>query len=85
MEAEEELVAHSAQANEIKYQVVTTEGLEVGAMASEQVTQLIGTQDVQIESGGETESEEDVEQVLDVESGKTKGQEGSAREVVYRY
>lgn len=29
MEAEEELVAHSAQANEIKYQVVTTEGLEV--------------------------------------------------------
>ena len=54
-------------------------------MASEQVTQLIGTQDVQIESSGETESEEDVEQVLGVESGKTKGQEGSAREVVYRY
>jgi len=75
----------SSQGTDVEYQGITTEEPEKGALAPERVTQLIGAQGVQIESVGETESEEDLEQVFDVESGKTMDQEGSEREVIFRY
>ena len=75
----------SSQGTDVEYQGITTEEPEKGALAPERVTQLIGAQEVQIESVGETESEEDLEQVFDVESGKTMDQEGSEREVIFRY
>ena len=77
--------AQSSQGTEVEYQGITAEEPEKDAVASERVTQLIGAQEVQIESVGETESEEDLEQVFDVESGKTIDQEGSEIEVVFRY
>lgn len=76
--------AQSSQGTEVEYQGVTTEEPEKGVVAPERVTQLVGSQEVQIESVGETESEEDLEQVFDVESGKTTDQEGSEREVIFR-
>ena len=85
VEAQEGMEAQSSQGTEVEYQGVTSEKPEKGAVVSERVTQLIGAQEVQIESVGETESEEDLEQVFDVESGKTIDQEGSEREVVFRY
>lgn len=87
VEAEEGMEAKSLQGTEVEYQGVTTEEPEKGAVAPEQMTELIGAQEVQIapQSSSETESEEDLEQVFDVESGKTMDQEGSEREVVFRY
>ena len=79
--------AKSSQGTEVEYQGVTAEEPEKGIVAPEEMTELIGAQEVQIvpQSGSETESEEDLEQVFDVESGKTMDQEGSEREVVFRY
>ena len=87
VEAEEGMEAQSLQGTEVEYRGVTTEEPEKDIVAPEQMTELIGAQEVQIapQSGSETESEEDLEQVVDVESGKTMDQEGSEREVVFRY
>ena len=86
VEAEEGMEAQSLQGTEVEYQGVTTEEPEKGIVAPEHMTELTGAQEVQIapQSGSETESEEDLEQVFDVESGKTMDQEGSEREVVFR-
>ena len=87
VEAEEGMEAKSSQGTEVECQGVTTEEPEKGIVAPEEMTELIGAQEAQIvpQSGSETESEEDLEQVFDVESGKTMDQEGSEREVVFRY
>lgn len=86
VKAEEGIEAKPLQGTEVEYRGVTTEEPEKGAVAPEQMTELIGAQEVQIvpQSGSETESEEDLEQVFDVESGKTIHQEGSEREVEFR-
>ena len=86
VEAEEGMEAKSSQGTEVEYQGVTTEEPEKGIVAPEEMTELIGAQEVQIvpQSGSVTESEEDLEQVFDVESGKTMDQEGSERELVFR-
>ena len=78
--------AQSSQGTEVEYRGVTTEEPGKGVVAPEQMTELIGAQEVQIvpQSGSETESEEDLEQVFDVESGKTMDHEGSEREVIFR-
>ena len=86
VKAEEGMEAQSLQGTEVEYEGVTTEEPEKGIVAPEQMTELTGAQEVQMvsQSGSETESEEDLEQVFDVESGKTMDQEGSEREVVFR-
>ena len=86
VKAEEGIEAKPLQGTEVEYRGVTTEEPEKGAVAPEQMTELIGAQEVQIvpQSGSETESGEDLEQVFDVESGKTIDQEGSEREVEFR-
>lgn len=86
VEAEEGMEAKSSQGTEVECQGVTTEEPEKGIVAPEEMTELIGAQEAQIvpQSGSETESEEDLEQVFDVESGKTMDQEGSERELVFR-